>query len=67
MIEGGLIIEESICELIKNLRGYSQKLKTDKNAISTQFPQPTAMKIASVTIPSAASYEYPTKTTAIPP
>ena len=67
MIEGGLIIKESICELIKKLRGYSQKRKTDKNASSTQFPQPTAMEIASMTIPSAASYEYPAKTTTIPP
>ena len=40
--------------------------KTDENAISTQFPQPTAMEIASMTIPSAASYEYPAKTTTIP-
>ena len=43
------------------------KRKTDKNAISTQFPQPTAMEIASMTIPSAVSYEYPAKTTTIPP
>ena len=43
------------------------KRKTDKNAISTQFPQPTAMEIASMTIPSAASYEYPAETTTIPP
>ena len=41
------------------------KKKTDKIAISTQFPQPTAMEIASMTIPSAASYEYLAKT--IPP
>ena len=65
------MIKESICELIKKLRGYSQKRKTDKknkkNAISTQFPQPTAMEIASMTIPSAARYEYPAKTTTIPP
>ena len=40
---------------------------TDKIAISTQFPQPTAMEIASMTIPSAASYEYLAKTTTIPP
>ena len=43
------------------------KKKTDKIAISTQFPQPTAMEIASMTIASAASYEYLTKTTTIPP
>ena len=41
--------------------------KNDKNAISTQFPKPTAMEIASMTTPSAASYEYPAKTTTIPP
>ena len=51
--EGRLIIKESICELTKKLRGYSPKRKTDK--------------IASMTNPSAASYEYPTKTTTIPP
>ena len=58
-----------MCELIKKLRGYSQKRKknTDKIAISTQIPQPTVMEIASMTIPSAASYEYLAKTTTIPP
>ena len=61
-----------MCELIKKLRGYSPKRKkkkknTDKIAISTQFPQPTVMEIASMTIPSAASYEYLAKTTTIPP
>ena len=43
------------------------KKKPDKIAISTQFPQPTEMEIASMTIPSAASYEYLAKTTTIPP
>ena len=63
------MIKESISELIKKLRGYSQKRKKkpDKIAISTQIPQPTAMEIASMTIPSAASYEYLAKTTTIPP
>ena len=44
-----------------------RKKKPDKIAISTQFPQPTSMEIASMTIPSAASYEYLAKTTTIPP
>ena len=58
-----------MCELIKKLRGYSQKRKKnpDKIAISTQIPQPTVMEIASMTIPSAASYEYLAKTTTISP
>ena len=51
----------------KAQRLFQKKRKSDKNAISMQFPQPTAMEIASMTIPSAASYEYPAKTTTIPP
>ena len=51
----------------KAQRLFHKTKKTDKIAISTQFPQPTAMKIASMTIPSAASYEYLAKTTTIPP
>ena len=45
----------------------NEKKNTYKIAISTQFPQPTVMEIASMTIPSAASYEYLAKTTTIPP
>ena len=41
----------------------TNKKKTDKIAISTQFPQPTVMEIASMTIPCAASYEYLAQTT----
>ena len=42
----------------KAQRLFPKTKQTDKIAISTQFPQPTAMEIASMTIPSAASYEY---------
>ena len=41
----------------------ARKKKKKKIAISTQFPQPTVMEIASMTIPSAASYEYLAQTT----
>ena len=32
------MIKESICELIKKLRGYSQKRKTDKNKKKQKTP-----------------------------